>query len=226
MKQISLAILFFFSLSPEVLASSQIDVEVTLAKNRLWTAKSEFIVYAPPKRVWAIVVEDIDHWKEYIPRILFSRLVSQATAAKIVKAQSSEWDKIYPLVLEEELPIQSRIHWANPHEWVFFKVLLMDLPWPVENRWVLQREQDRFDPATASYSRRFELVAGNLVVAEGYWRARPHPDRSDWSIVYYENSYDPGFQVPGFAFKPLVRKDTRKILEAVRKRAEGLPSRH
>ncbi len=164
----------------------------------------------------------IDHWSEYVPRILVSRVVSPVTAEKILTLQSKNWEDVHLLVEGDRGPFHEKVLQGGVGESSFFKVLLMDLPWPVANRWVLQKEMDRVDSDKTHYSRRFVLEAGNLVVAEGYWRARQHPSNPAWSLVYYENSYDPGFQVPEFLFKPLVRSETRGILEAVRKRAESL----
>ncbi|MBI2082512.1 MAG: hypothetical protein HYT76_02990 [Deltaproteobacteria bacterium] len=201
--------------------SRSIRVEAELYRHRLWTAKSEFLVEAPPEKVWAVVLDQIDQWSEFVPRILFSRVVSPQKAELIVSSKTTSWKEVHKIVQGESLPLNERIQKSGQNEATYHKLLLMNLPWPIQNRWVLQKETDHFDPAKNAYNRRFVLEAGNLVVAEGYWRARPHPENPNWSLVYYENSYDPGFQVPELIFKPIVKKETRGVLEAVRKRAES-----
>lgn len=225
MKSIFLAILFFFLLLPEGLASRQIEVEVTLAKNRLWTAKSEFLVEAPTDTVWDVVLDQIDQWSEFVPRILYSRIVTEDQAKKIKELENLKWESVVKIAQGEVGPLPQRIQRTRPNGWEYHKLLLMDLPWPINNRWALQKEIDRYDPAMHAYARRFILEKGNLVVAEGYWTARPHRQNPNWSVVYYENSYDPGFQVPESLFKPIVRRETRAVLEAVRQRAEDFTQR-
>ena len=191
----------------------EIDVRVNYARNQTSAIEASYMIEASPQIAWA-VIHDQEGMSEYVPRILYSRYISQKAAEQIIASKALSFEHVLEIVKED----------PNTKERLYV-LQQFNFPWPLSNRWVLMKFAEESRPTKGIFSRSYQMVAGNLKTAEGGWHVQPDDDNPNYSRVLYRNLSDPGFQIPAFIGKPASRKTTREILEAVRNRAETMARR-
>ena len=206
--------------------SRDIYVVVDHYRNREMVATAEFYIQAMPESVWHVLYQDFDQWSTFMPDIIFNRVISQEKAELIVASHPRSFEEVLRLAGDENLPpMERQVLQPQKSPVIFYGLSYLNLPWPVANRWTLVKETDQTDPSQSSYHRTYSLIAGDIVSAEGRWAAKPHPGDPEGSLVSYYYKADAGFEIPSFLLKPSARRATKKILEAVRARAEEKQAR-
>jgi hypothetical protein len=94
---------------------------------------------------------------------------------------------------------------------------VMDYSWYVPKlTYVIRATYDR--PAKVS----IERVSGDLRTLRGSWELQSD---GDFTIAHYTVDLAPGFWVPNWIVRTVLRKDLPKMLRALRSRAEAMPNR-
>jgi hypothetical protein len=93
---------------------------------------------------------------------------------------------------------------------------VMNYSWYVPKlTYVIRATYDR--PAKVS----IERVSGDLRVLKGSWELQSD---GDFTIAHYAVDLAPGFWVPNWIVRTVLRKDLPKMLRALRSRAEAMPN--
>lgn len=225
MKKWTLAILFF--LSPVLFAAPEISTSwrpFTPDDHRVSYTEGTVEVPLVPEAVGdLLIVKGTDHL--VIPRLLYSHGITRESAKEIVAAaslRSIDFKEVKKILREEDLPLEKRIYREGPNRTVSFLLQHIDYPWPVGNKWLLFRMDDKTDLERHTFHRDYRMIAGQLAKAEGEWRVVPHPDRSGWSLATYSILGDAGFQVPHFIAKMICTGQIEAVLKWLWKESSTL----
>jgi hypothetical protein len=94
---------------------------------------------------------------------------------------------------------------------------IMNYSWYVPKlTYVIRATYDR--PAKVS----IERISGDLRTLRGSWELNSD---GDYTIAHYTVDLAPGFWVPNWIVRTVLRKDLPRMLRALRSRAEGMPDR-
>ena len=202
---------FLFSLGKDL---RKIDVSVRPLRpgdHRAAITEATTTIEASPEVVTRALVDDLDAWSRFIPRLLSGRVISEAKVKEILKAGNLDYSGVLKIIGDEKVP----------HQATYYYLYYLNYPWPLGNKWIICREVDEINSARHTFHRNYRLVVGQLVKADGEWLVKPHPENPNWSIITYINIGDAGFQVPHFIGKLICLGQARNVLESVRKRAEA-----
>jgi len=93
---------------------------------------------------------------------------------------------------------------------------VMNYSWYVPKlTYVIRATYDR--PAMVT----IERISGDLRTLRGSWELKSD---GDYTIAHYTVDLAPGFWVPHWVVRTVLRKDLPRMLRALRSRAEGMPT--
>jgi hypothetical protein len=182
--------------------------------------ESECLIKASPEKIRTILLDELDQWEEFMPDTLYSQIISAAKAKRILSENPTSFKKVLELIQDEKLPWQVRVE-REGDKTIFYRLTYLDFPWPLGNRWLLTREEDRFNPRQGTFHRRFYKIAGDLVRSEGEWTVKPYNDDPSWTYIRYDLMADGGIHVPHIFYRVGAPKKVKGMFKAIRSRAEG-----
>lgn len=181
--------------------------------------EAECYVNASTEAIWHVMLKELDQWEEFIPQTLFSQIISPARAEEIRTENPHSFKEVQQILGEEDLPLEKRLRRKSATETEFYRLVYLDFPWPLGNRWLLTREVE--SKSGKNYHRHFEMIAGSLVLTEGDWWVQSESEHPGWSHIKYRLVADGGIHVPHIFYKMGAPRVAKATLNAIRARAEA-----
>lgn len=177
------------------------------------------VVNAPPEKVWR-VVSDVNHFKDFMPRTLRSRVVMPEKLEMLLQKKPTQAREVETILGPTRPdPDLFRVHGQKFVEYLYGMV---DLPWPLGNRWyIIKVVRDETQAAKHRYTSSWTLVMGNLRENRGVWRLEPFGELK--TLVLYRLITDPGGIIPPFIVKQGTYITLPKVIAALRKRVAQIP---
>jgi ribosome-associated toxin RatA of RatAB toxin-antitoxin module len=170
------------------------------------------LVDAPPAAVWS-ALKDIEEWPRWLPMSSNAHFVSKEAEALITPEIAKDRKKV------------TEIDAAHPNteggnggegSWQRLALEEYDLPWPLENQWVIRRYtyEENDDLMKASWRK----IDGSSQGDDGYWKIKPWKDGKTELKYYYI------VKVKGPAPKPLftaaINLTVNSMIKALRREAK------
>lgn len=153
--------------------------------------RAEGVIKASPEDVWENLIR-FNEYSKFMPRVMESFFISKEGVEVLKTAKTRNANKLRKIALKyklENLRVPGK-------KWDALVFMVLDTPFPVENRWyVIHALQDETQAAHHRYRRCWSLVVGNINSADGCWNIEPaaHPQGA---LSRYEDSVNPGGSVP------------------------------
>lgn len=192
--------------------ASPVKVWHDLQENKPSLVRAEGVIKAPPEAVWNYLIR-FNEYANFMPRVSESFFISQAGVEALRQAGTQNANKIKMIAkkYKAEMPRKAGQSW----EGLVFMVL--NLPFPVENRWyVLKAVQDETRAGEHIYKRCWSLVIGNIDGAKGCWTLEPANGGSE-TLGRYEDQVDPGGKLPDWAAKMGATQIVPEMFESLEK---------
>ena len=178
--------------------------------------KAEGAFTASPEKVWNSLIRFNDY-KTFMPRVQESFAISEEGLEALRQAPTRNANKLRVLAQKYKIEMQRQ----PGKKWDGFVFMVLDMPFPVENRWyVIHASQDETKSAQHIYQRCWDLVFGNIEAAQGCWTLKPSEDGKE-TVALYEDSVNPGGKVPQWATRMGATKTVPEIFESLEKVASS-----
>ena len=175
------------------------------------------IVNAPPNIVWQ-VIGDNNHFKDFMPRTLVSKVVDKDKIPMIRKKNAKDVQEVMKIIGKE---VDPKIYHVTGGTYSIYFFSMLNLPWPAKNRWyVIKLDRDETYSAQGIYRSYWNLVTGNLRDNYGSWHLEPY-DKERTKVTYKLLS-DPGGNIPEWLINMSAPGIFKDILGAVRKKSKEL----
>lgn len=172
------------------------------------------VVAAPPAKVWEVVT-DANNFREFLPRMINSRLVRFAELKKILQERPGSAAGVEALLGSDPPNLTSFRIPGRKYLGYFYGHL--EVPWPLRDRWYIVRVQwDETQAARQIYSCSWSLLLGNLREYRGEWRVEPFGGNR--TRLTYRVMTDPGGLVPKFVVEEFTTKTLPQVIAGVRRR--------
>ncbi len=182
--------------------------------------KAEGVMQASPEEVWKHLIRFNDYSK-FMPRVLESFFISSSGVEALKSAPTRNASRIRALAL----PYRTNVKPVSGQKWEGDVFMVLDTPFPVENRWyVIHVIQDETKAAEKTYRRCWDLVTGNIDAAHGCWNLSPSAEPAG-TLARYEDSINPGGNVPDWAAKMGSRQTIPDVFRSLEKRSKGTSDR-
>jgi hypothetical protein len=179
------------------------------------------VVDAPPEMVWQ-VISDVNHFEEFMPRILNSQVVTPEKVQEILQKKPTKAQEVGEIL--SPTPPDPALFRVPGQRYVEYNYGHVDLPWPLGDRWyILKMLRDESQAAKHQYIASWSLVIGNLQENRGECRVEPFGEHK--TLLIYRLITDPGGFVPPFLVKRGTYITLPKIITSVRKRVAQLALR-
>ncbi|RJR45830.1 MAG: hypothetical protein C4567_02930 [Deltaproteobacteria bacterium] len=177
-------------------------------------AEATGVVEAPPLKVWETVT-DANNFREFLPRMVNSRLVRFEELKRILQDRPGAPAGVEAILGPEPPDLASfRIPGGKFAGYFYGHV---EVPWPLRDRWYVVRVTwDESAAARGIYTCSWSLVAGNLREYRGQWQVEPfggHRTRLTYRVVT-----DPGGLAPQFLVEEFSTKTLPQVIAGVRAR--------
>jgi len=172
-------------------AASPVKVTHDIRSDGPSQVKAEGVMQASPENVWKQVIRFNDY-DQFMPRVLESFFISEDGLPALQNAGTKNANKLRSVAKKYKVSVPRK----EGGKWEGLLFMVLDTPFPVENRWyVIRTTQDETKAARHIYKRCWELVAGNIESATGCWAFEPG-STPDETMSRYEDHADPGGKVP------------------------------
>lgn len=136
----------------------------------------------------------------------------------VVKAKPADVEALAPLIKGKTIPSESGRKAGA--KWTRYEYVNFNFPWPLSNRWSVQKvEIDESQASQGRYRYDYLMYVGNFEVLKGYWELVPVADKPGWTEFRGSYVSDPGIPLPKFVTKTATKTglkrdvdDNRKIL--------------
>lgn len=220
----SLLILSFFLSLPlqafeEGEYTREILIDVEYIQNRTASIQASFLIERPVED-FVKLFNEADTMSDYIPRLLYNRIIGERAAQAVIGSQEDSFDKILQILEGTAVDSDKKFIPTSGDKNNFYMLQRYDLPWPAKNRWLLLKCEQDHTLQKRYFFRPHKMVAGTLKREEGSWSAQTSRQNPQWTWVTYQTTSEPGFQVPNFIGRMGAKKSTRQMLEAIRQEVE------
>jgi hypothetical protein len=172
------------------------------------------VIDAPPKMVWQ-VISDVNHFEEFMDRILHSQVVTPEKVQEIQQKRPTKAREVREIL--GPTPPDPAPFRVPGQRYVEYNYGHVDLPWPLGDRWyILNMVRDESQTAQYRYSASWSLVIGNLRENRGEVRLEPFGKQK--TLLIYRLTTDPGGIIPPFFVKRGTYIALPRIVADVRKR--------
>ncbi len=190
-----LSFISFFIFSSAVQAAS-VKVRHEQPEGKPGKVTAEGTMQGSPAAIWEYLIQ-FNNYSHFMPRVADSFFISSegVEALRRIQDQNSGKAKEVARLYKKEAPRQEGKVWNG------FVFMVINTPFPVENRWyVLDTKQDESQASLSHYQRCWSLVMGNIDAAQGCWTLDPS-DGGNATIGRYEDNVQPGGSVPKWMAK-------------------------
>jgi ribosome-associated toxin RatA of RatAB toxin-antitoxin module len=174
------------------------------------------VVAAPPEKVWEVVT-DANHFPEFLPKMIKSRLVRFEELKRILQERPFSAAAVEAILGSGPPP--DLAHFRVPgRKYLGYHYGHLEVPWPLRDRWYIVRVQwDESEAARRRYTCSWSLMIGNLREYRGEWKVEPF---GDWQTqLTYRVVTDPGGFVPKSIVEEFTAQTLPQIIAGVRRRA-------
>ena len=169
--------------------------------------------------VWQ-VVSDVNHFEEFMPRILSSQVVPPEKVQEILQKKPTKAHEVREIL--GPTPPDPALFRVPGQKYVEYNYGQVDLPWPVGDRWyILKMRRDESRAAQHQYTASWSLVTGNF--RENLGECRVEPFGAQKTLLVYRLTTDPGGFVPPFVVNRVTYITLPQIITSVRKRVAQSP---
>lgn len=205
-----------FLLSREAGAVAALQVRDTYQEDGRATIRVEGVLKGSPEKIWNDLVRFNDYSK-FMPHVTESFFISETGVQKIREAmkETMNANKIRNVAKPYRIDVVQRKNTS----WDGLVFMVLDTPFPVENRWyVIRTTQDESRASENIYKRCWNLVIGNIESAKGCWHLGPSGDGSETS-ARYEDNVNPGGHVPQWVSRMAAHETMPDVFRTLEKRA-------
>lgn len=170
------------------------------------------IVEAPPEVVWD-TLKDIENWPKWLPMSKEAHFVSKEAEAKIDEATAKDREKV--MEIDRTLPNGEKGN-AGSGRWQRVALETYDLPWPLQDQWIIRRYT--YDESPERMKASFRKIDGSSNEDDGFWEISNWKDGKTHLKYYYIA------RVKGAAPKPLFKAaitlTVNSMVKALRREAK------
>ena len=155
---------------------------------------AEGVLKASPDAIWNQLIR-INDYVQFMPRVIDSFFISEEGVDFLRSPPTRNGNKLCHLAAKYKVqsPRKKGSIWEAP---VF---MVLDAPFPVENRWyVIRVTHDESKAKEHIYRRSWKLEegVGNIDYAQGFWEFKPWQESLGSTLAHYEDQVDAGGSVP------------------------------
>jgi ribosome-associated toxin RatA of RatAB toxin-antitoxin module len=170
------------------------------------------IVEAPPKVVWD-TLKDIENWPDWLPMSKEAHFVSKEAEAKIDEATAKDREKV--VEIDRALPNGEKGNAGSGH-WQRVALETYDLPWPLEDQWIIRRYT--YDESPERMKASFRKIDGSSKEDDGFWEISKWKDGKT-HLKYYYIARVKG-DAPKPLFKTAITLTVNSMIKALRREAK------
>lgn len=179
---------------------------------------AEGIIHGTPEVTWDTLYLS-NEWPKFMPRNLATHYISAGGVEALRGTSARNLERLIATARQHKVDAARAIGGV----WHGFMFIVMDLPFPIANRWyVIRVRHDETKSQQHQYERTWDLVFGNIDALEGGWQLEPGPQPCQ-TIARYQDTVDLGLKVPDLLTRMVAKlalQNTYRVLdEQVRKRA-------
>lgn len=172
------------------------------------------VVDAPVEKVWQVIT-DANHFQEFMPKTVKSRLVGP-DQLKIIQQKQPTTAAAMEALLGPTPPDQAFFR-VPGQKYAGYFYGLMDVPFPLGDRWYLVKVLwDETQAARQIYTSSWSFLLGNLRDYSGEWKVEPFGHQK--TRLTYRVVTDTGGFVPKFIVKQFTNTTLPQVITAVRQR--------
>jgi len=174
--------------------------------------RAEAVLQASPEKIWNQVVR-FNEYDQFMPHVLESFFISEEGVAALKGAGTKNANKLRSVAKKYKNAVPRR----EGQKWSGLVFMVLNTPFPVENRWyVIRTTQDETRAAAHVYKRCWDLVTGNIESAKGCWTFEPS---GEGTLSRYEDEADPGGKVPEWDTRMCATQTIPEMFEKIEKLA-------
>ncbi len=178
---------------------------------------AEGVLQASPEKIWAQVIR-FNEYATFMPHVLESFFITEEGVETLKNAGTANANKLRAVARPFKTPVSRK----EGGRWEGLAFMVLNTPFPVENRWyVIRTVQDETGAAGHKYKRCWELVTGNIESAKGCWTFVPGANPEE-TVSRYEDQADPGGNVPEWVTRMGATQTIPQMFEKVEKLAQSM----
>lgn len=178
---------------------------------------AEGVLRASPERIWSQIIRFNDY-ATFMPHVLESFFITEKGVEALKSAGTRNANKLRAVAKKYKVPVPRR----EGQEWSGLVFMVLNTPFPVENRWyVIRTVQDETRAAEHKYKRCWTLVTGNIESAQGCWTFAPGANPGE-TASRYDDQADPGGNVPEWVTRMGATQTIPQMFEKVEKLAQSI----
>lgn len=169
----------------------------------------------PPEKVFQVIT-DTNHFSKIHKSYLDSYTLTETVFEEIVAANPQSADEVLKLIKDKKM--DSFAHRNQNQNWKTYIYVNFDFPWPITNRWALQKiSVDESNAPKGEYKYSYKMKVGNFKYLKGYWELLPIPDKPGWTEFRGQYESDANMALPPFVVKKALRLSLKKDFEENKK---------
>lgn len=170
------------------------------------------VIYeAPANMVFAQLI-DTNNLQKYHSSYADSRCLTESTYNTIIVQKPAGYADLITLIQDAHIPdLQNQ---KIGGLWTDYWYLRFNLPWPLSDKWVVQKVKvDESHADKNEYRVEYKMEHGNLKILKGWWEVVEVPGRPGWTEFRGETESDPGIPMPNFLARSTFKSSLRKEFE-------------
>lgn len=208
----------FFALMAANLWASPVQVKHDIRTDGPSEVIATGVLQASPEKIWSHVIR-FNEYAAFMPHVVDAFLITEEGVEAIKNAGTVNANKLRAVAK----PYKTAVRRKEGGRWEALAFMVLNTPFPVENRWyVIRTTQDETEADGHKFKRCWELVTGNIDAAKGCWSFAPGASPDETSSVY-EDQADPGGNVPAWVTRAGATQTIPEMFEAVEKLAQSTP---
>ncbi len=178
--------------------------------------RAEGVLQASPEQVWAQIIR-FNEYAQFMPNVLESFFIREEGVGALRTAGTENANKLRAVARPFKIPAPRK----EGGRWEGLLFMVLNTPFPVENRWyVIRTTQDESRAAEHLYKRCWELVTGNIKSSKGCWTFELGPGPGE-TVSRYEDQADPGGKVPEWVTRAGATKTIPEMFRRIEKLAQS-----
>lgn len=222
---------FFFALlltvAPVFAGDFHPEANAELAQNSFWSEVNfqpgsnaiitnfRVLYDKPADKVFPVLI-DTNSFPRVHGNFEDAAVLDKATFDAIVSASPKDSDAVKPLVKKAA----GNTGRQTGGRWTRYEYLNLNFPWPLSNRWTVQKvDVDESGASQGHYRYAYKMHVGNFRALDGYWELVPVAGKPGWTEHRGSYKTDAGVALPKFVTKTAAKtglkrdvEDTRRVL--------------
>lgn len=167
------------------------------------------VIDAPPKVVWD-TLKDIEGWPSWLPMSKEAHFVSKEAEAKITEDVAKDREKV--VEIDRAHPNSERGN-GGSGRWQRIALETYDLPWPLDDQWIIRRYT--YDEGPEKMKASWRKIDGSSQEDDGYWEIKAWKDGKT-DLKYYYIARVKG-EAPKPLFKAAITLTVNSMIKALRR---------